>query len=82
MADSLPDLAAGRKGKGRRGAGEESPLDGGSDPDMAGCPFWSLEMAVELRGAPGGLEEQTGNPFLLGRYIGKTPKANSRGSLL
>ena len=28
------------------------------------------------------LEEQIGNPFLLCRYIGKAPKANSRGNLL
>lgn len=62
--------------------GEESPLEGCSDPDMPRCLFWSLEVAAELRGAPGGLEEQTGNPFLLCRYISKTPKANSRGSLL
>lgn len=57
-------------------------MDGVSDPDVARCQSWSLEVAAELRRAPGGLEEQTGNPFLLCRFIGKTPKANSRGSLL
>lgn len=74
-------LGWGKKRFREKGRGEESPLDGApARSRLHACSRaapWLLSSArvQEARG-------QTGNPSLLCRYVGKTPRTNSRGSLL